>query len=146
MPATFTRRILFNLYPGVPDPTPWELFLSRNHTPPYISAVPEVIHRRLSLTPHLSPFAPRPFLILATDGLRELYDGLEREEAAQQWVDAAGAAFGEGRMPNANPDNMALRILRTALGGDDLEAVSQMVTLEMESPWMDDTTVVVHVL
>ena len=90
--------------------------------------------------------SPRPFLILATDGLRELYDGLEREEAAQQWVDAAGAAFGDAKSPNANLDNMALRVLRAALGGDDLEAVSQMMTLEMESPWMDDTTIVVHVL
>ncbi|KZV72474.1 protein serine/threonine phosphatase 2C [Peniophora sp. CONT] len=145
MPAVFTRRILFNLYPGVPDPTPWELFLSRNHTPPYISAVPEVTHRRLPSSPS-DPSSPRPFLLLATDGLRELYDGLEREEAAQQWVDAAGAAFGDDKSPSANPDNMALRVLRTALGGNDLEAVSQMITLEMESPWMDDTTVVVHVL
>ena len=64
----------------------WELFLSRNHTPPYISAVPEVVHRRLPPVPKPGVAAsPRPFLILATDGLRELYDGLEREEAAQQW-------------------------------------------------------------
>ncbi|KAI0303292.1 phosphatase 2C-like domain-containing protein [Multifurca ochricompacta] len=129
-PAIFTRRVLYNLYPGVADPTPWEVFLARNRTPPYISSEPDVIHRRLG--------HPRSLLILATDGLGELYDGAGRGERVADWAryvaEGAGAA------------NLALRLLRHALGGEDLMSISQMITLDMETPWMDDTTIIVQAL
>jgi pyruvate dehydrogenase phosphatase len=146
MPAEFTRRILYNLYPGVPDPTPWEVFLRRNNTPPYISAEPEVVHRRLPR----APGARRPFLILATDGLSELYADFDtqalppRAVLAERWTACVGGAWvHNGRVPN---ENLALRLLRDALGGEDTVQVSQMLTLDMDDPWMDDTTVVVQVL
>ena len=50
---------------------------------------------------------------------------------------------GEGE---GEEDNLALRLLRRALGGEDLLSISQMITLEMESPWMDDTTIIVQAL
>ena len=135
-PALFTRRVLYNLYPGVADPTPWETFLSRNRTPPYISSEPDIVHRRLG--PHTS------FLILATDGLSELYDGAGRADMVADWArcvaDAADAAAGAGK------ENLALRLLRHALGGEDLMSISQMITLDMETPWMDDTTIIVQAL
>jgi pyruvate dehydrogenase phosphatase len=142
-PAIFTRRVLYNLYPGVADPTPWETFLSRNRTPPYISSEPDVIHRRLG---------PRSFLILATDGLSELYDGAGRSDMVADWarcVAEAGARASAKAMESekdGEEENLALKLLRRALGGEDLMSISQMITLEMESPWMDDTTIIVQAL
>jgi pyruvate dehydrogenase phosphatase len=153
-PAIFTRRVLYNLYPGVADPTPWETFLARNRTPPYISSEPDVIHRRLG---------PRSFLILATDGLSELYDGAGRSDMVADWARyvADAGARASVKATKAKPDenesesekekdgeedNLALGLLRRALGGEDLMSISQMITLEMESPWMDDTTIVVQAL
>ena len=43
----FTRRILYNLLPGFHNTSPWEEFLVRNLSPPYISAEPDIVHRRL---------------------------------------------------------------------------------------------------
>jgi pyruvate dehydrogenase phosphatase len=43
-------------------------------------------------------------------------------------------------------ENLALGLLRRALGGEDLMSISQMITLDMESPWMDDTTIIVQAL
>jgi pyruvate dehydrogenase phosphatase len=124
--------VLYNLYPGVADPTPWETLLARNRTPPYISAVPDVVHRRLST---------RSFLILATDGLSELYDGAPRAEMAADWARCIAEA-----PQNAKGENLALRLLRHALGGEDLMNISQMITLDMDTPWMDDTTIIVQAL
>ncbi|KAF8471622.1 protein serine/threonine phosphatase 2C [Russula ochroleuca] len=147
-PAIFTRRVLYNLYPGVADPTPWETFLARNRTPPYISSVPDVVHRRLG---------PRSLLILATDGLSELYDGAGRADMVADWalcVAEAEARVGarakvgstEEKEGLGEGENLALRLLRRALGGEDLMSISQMITLDMETPWMDDTTIIVQVL
>ncbi|THH17995.1 hypothetical protein EW146_g2933 [Bondarzewia mesenterica] len=152
-PALFTRRILYNLYPGIPDSSPWDNFLNRNLTPPYISSHPEVVHRPLSrphgLTNGQGRKTPSSFLILATDGLTALYDGFEREEMARECTRHIGAALsaaasrGTGEVDG---QNLALELLRQALGGDDLIKVSQMLTLDMERPWMDDTTIVVQAL
>ena len=139
--------MLYNLYPGVADPTPWETFLSRNRTPPYISSEPDVVHRRLG---------PRSFLILATDGLSELYDGAGRSDMVADWARCVAEAGGAARHGRASAkdggeeeeeeENLALGLLRRALGGEDLMSISQMITLEMESPWMDDTTIIVQAL
>lgn len=134
--------MLYNLYPGIADPAPWEAVLSRNRTPPYISSEPDVIHRRLG---------PRSFLILATDGLSELYDGAGRSDMVADWArcvaeSVSAKAKESGKKEEGEDDNLALRLLRRALGGEDLMSISQMITLEMESPWMDDTTIIVQAL
>ncbi|KAI0255277.1 phosphatase 2C-like domain-containing protein [Lactifluus subvellereus] len=132
-PAIFTRRVLYNLYPGIPDPTPWETLLALNRTPPYISSEPDIVHRRLG---------PRSFLVLATDGLSELYEGPgARADMVADWARCIAEA---GRAPGK--ENLALRLLRHALGGDDLMSISQMITLDMETPWIDDTTIIVQAL
>jgi hypothetical protein len=41
---------------------------------------------------------------------------------------------------------MALRLLREALGGDDAAAVSTVLTLDMDTPWIDDIAIVVQQL
>ena len=121
------------------DPTPWETFLARNRTPPYISSEPDVVHRRLS-----PRSAGRTFLVLATDGLSELYDGSPRAEMAADWARCVAEAAAEAQ--SVKSENLALRLLRHALGGDDLMSISQMVTLDMDTPWMDDTTIIVQAL
>ncbi|KAJ3862617.1 hypothetical protein EV359DRAFT_65476 [Lentinula novae-zelandiae] len=35
-PPELTRRILYNLFPGFHDTSPWDEFLARNRTPPYL--------------------------------------------------------------------------------------------------------------
>jgi hypothetical protein len=42
-------------------------------------------------------------------------------------------------------ENLGLRLLRGAFGGEDLMimSISQVITLDMERPWMDDTTIIV---
>ncbi|TFY81596.1 hypothetical protein EWM64_g2413 [Hericium alpestre] len=152
-PAEFTRRILYNLYPGIPDSSPWDDFLSRNRTPPYISSQPEVLHRQLTGPSSHAQLRTIPsFLILATDGLTELYDGWDRDEMAEDWARCIGSAHypqtkASGPTTSApGSDNLALHLLRHALGGEDVVQVSQMLTLDMTTPWMDDTTIVVQAL
>lgn len=146
-PPEFTRRILYNLYPGFHNTSPWEEFLVLNLTPPYISAAPEITHRRLNTRPASPTSSPTPtsrFLILSSDGLSDLCQGPGQQRVLGAWaynlrrnigVDTAGKS-----------GNMALRLLWQALGGEDGDSVSRVLTLEMDSSWIDDTSIVVQVL
>lgn len=49
-------------------------------------------------------------------------------------------------MPGHESRNLALRLLRRALGGDDRASVSKVLTLDMEVAWIDDTSIVVQTL
>jgi pyruvate dehydrogenase phosphatase len=143
-PPEFTRRILYNLFPGFHDTSPWEEFLVRNQTPPYISAVPEITHRHLE---PLSPHTPHSrFLILFSDGFTDLCSSLGQQWVLTNWARsmvrkraAAGAAGGK-----AASTNMALQLLREALGGEDCFSVSRVLTLDMDVAWIDDTAIVVQ--
>jgi len=42
--------------------------------------------------------------------------------------------------------NMALSLLRKALGGEDRFSVSRVLTLDMDVAWIDDTAIVVQTL
>lgn len=187
-PATFTRRVLYNLYPGIPDSTPWDTFLDRNKSPPYISSHPDITHRRLRKRSSSSSSSyPRFHLILATDGLTDLYDGSERQAMIDDWASCIsmiprrsspsvlpsflsglpalfsaltpaslsrilqGHTFNQGRTDSSTAvasNNLALRLLRRALGGEpvDVSKVSELLTMDMDSPWMDDTTIIVQAL
>ena len=100
----------------------WETFLAHNRTPPYISSEPDVIH------------GPNSFLILATYGLSELFDGAGRMDMVTEWAHCVAEATEDGEN-----ENLVLRLLCHALGEEDLVSISQMITLDMDSPWMDDT-------
>jgi pyruvate dehydrogenase phosphatase len=141
-PEIFTRRVHYNLYPGVPDPTPWEMFLAQNRTPPSISSEPDVVLRHLPPPPRAP--AARSFLILATDSLSELYDGTPCVEMAADWAHCITEAASEALY--AKGENLVLQLPRHALGGEDLISISQMVTLNMDTPWMDDMTIIVQAL
>jgi pyruvate dehydrogenase phosphatase len=134
-PPEFTRRILFNLFPGFRDTSPWEEFLNRNLTPPYISSNPEVIHRRLHS-------AYPQYLILNSDGFTDLVEDQGHHRLISKWA----RQLASGGRYTGSPSNTALRLLREALGGEDEAAVSAVLTLDMDVPWIDDITIVVQQL
>ncbi|KIK71005.1 hypothetical protein GYMLUDRAFT_33110 [Collybiopsis luxurians FD-317 M1] len=189
-PPEFTRRILYNLLPGFQDTSPWEEFLVRNRTPPYISTQPEISHVSLNNVENSTPessFAipltllPR-FLILCSDGFTDLCSTEGQEKIISDWahdVVAFPSQTDEGidrsninnilpmspsvssnphspfgspassgpSTPGYESRNMALRLLRRALGGDDRASVSRVLTLDMpEYAWIDDTSIVVQTL
>ncbi|KAG6856737.1 hypothetical protein H0H87_001337 [Tephrocybe sp. NHM501043] len=145
-PPVFTRRILYNLFPGFHNTSPWEEFLVRNHTPPYITAQPEVTHRRLD-----GPAQGPRFLILSSDGFADLCSGEGQQRIVASWAQGMLDQPFQihergGGVSKERPDNMALRLLRRALGGDDRYSVSRVLTLDMEVAWIDDTAIVVQTL
>lgn len=147
-PPEFTRRILYNLYPGFHNKSPWEEFLVLNHTPPYISNTPEITHRLLNTTPPSSPTStPTPtsrFLILSSDGLSDLCAGPGQERVLGSW--ARNLRRNIGTDTAGKSGNMALRLLWQAIGGEDSDSVSRVLTLEMDTSWIDDTSIVVQSL
>ncbi len=141
-PPEFTRRILYNLSPGFPDTSPWEEFLVRNRTPPYISTEPEIVHTQLGV---VSPPERSRFLILASDGFVDLCSNEGQEKIVRDWArDMQNMTADEGTHPGSG--NMALRLLRRALGGEDRFKVSKVLTLNMDVAWIDDTAIVVQTL
>lgn len=176
-PPAFTRRILYNLFPGFHNTSPWEEFLVRNQTPPYITAEPQIIHRRLDGDGESNPLAapglkrtktkfslhadPQPptqsatplprFLILASDGFSALCDGERQERVIESWARSMVARDPPASVTDAQPgsrmDNMALRLLRLALGGDDRFGVSRLLTLDVpDDSWIDDTSIVIRTI
>ena len=180
----FTRRILYNLLPGFHNTSPWEEFLVRNLTPPYISAEPDIIHRRLdtcessnttssesnghiplTITNNI-PFTKKPFrtikkqsgpmnplprfLILASDGFADLCEGEGQTRIIESWANSMVSRNPPESVTDSKPwsqqDNMALRLLRRTVGGENRFGVSKVLTLEMDGAWIDDTSIVVQTL
>jgi pyruvate dehydrogenase phosphatase len=132
LPAVYTERVFLNANPGI-IPTDVRGFIGRNITPPYMSGVPEVQH--LGIVQGTSSF-----LLMCSDGLMDLYEDqrLELDEIlSKKWVDKVGRGY-------SKKGNLALSVLREALGGEDKEKVSRMITVEMSFKWMDDTTILVQ--
>ncbi|KAL1743054.1 phosphatase 2C-like domain-containing protein [Schizophyllum fasciatum] len=108
--------------------------------PPYILNTPDV-H-----TVHLSEAdVDEYFLILASDGLADCdtYEPLEPPDLAVAWAEVLRAELEQERSAGARP-NLALSLVRAALGGSDERQVSRNMTVEMDDRWMDDTTVIVQ--
>ena len=146
-PPEFTRRILYNLYPGFHNTAAWEEFLELNHTPPYISSKPEITHRRLdrpSSAAENGQAALSRLLILSSDGLTDLCQGPGQQRVIGTWARNLQRNVGEGT--GVTSGNMALRLLWQALGAEDNDSVSRVLTLDMNTSWIDDTAIVVQVL
>ncbi|KIY68778.1 protein serine/threonine phosphatase 2C [Cylindrobasidium torrendii FP15055 ss-10] len=127
-PPEFTRRILYNLSPGLPDKSPWEEFLNRNKSPPYVSTEPEIVHRQLD-------DSTQRFLVLCSDGFVDLCRAEGENAVIDDWA------------KHWRGDNLALGLLHRALGGEDTYRVSKVLTLQdMEGAWIDDTALVVQTL
>ncbi|KAI8993784.1 phosphatase 2C-like domain-containing protein [Trametes punicea] len=124
-----------------------EPHVSRIRTPPYLSNTPDVYHVRLTTEGAHSSGAiaasPR-VLILCSDGLSDLYDGYSFQDMANEWTHVVGRAFDSNSGAGAERANLALLLLREAIGGSDTQLVSRNLTVEMEERWMDDTTIVVQ--
>ena len=128
----YTKRVLFNSSrSGFLMPEKVRKYLGRNSTPPYLSSTADVKHQTLN--------SDAKFLIMCSDGLIDLSeDRLKLQEVlAKSWSNLVGKYYDE-------EGNLALRLLREAIGGDDEIKVSRMITVEMSYRWMDDTTVIIQ--
>ncbi|KAI0829675.1 protein serine/threonine phosphatase 2C [Trametes gibbosa] len=131
-----------------------EPHIPRIRTPPYLSSKPDVYHiplRKGEGRGQVSGNAAQPrILILCSDGLSDLYEGYSFQDMAEEWVQVVGRELdsldsrttaGSGTGSRAN---LAMTLLREAIGGSDTQLVSRNLTVEMEERWMDDTTIVVQ--
>lgn len=136
LPAIYTKKVFMAAQPGFSFTTKVEDFLGRNLTPPYVSNRADIQHVDTST---LEATSLR--LIMCSDGLVDLYmsEARQIDELADDWVQLlAKKDVSEGNV------NLALCLLRDALGGDDAERVSRMMTVEMCYRWVDDTTIIVQ--
>ncbi|KAJ6557177.1 protein serine threonine phosphatase 2C [Mycena sp. CBHHK59/15] len=133
LPTIYTTRVFMNSKPGFQFSTKIGEFLGRNLTPPYMSAVSDVQHVDVR-----SLGATEAFLVLASDGLVDLSGdtyGMDYREpvvGGQKWVEVLGRKERSG--------NGALYLVRDAMGQDE-DSVSSLLTVESDSRWIDDTTV-----
>lgn len=136
-PPEFTRRILYNISPGNVNTSPWEEFLVRNISPPYISSTPEVTH--YSLDP--SQDSIQKYLILYSDGFTDIC--VNRQHSVVQRWSRTLRRDDDSELGSSN--NKALQLLWHGLGGQPL-SVSRALTLKLDVPWMDDIAIVVQSL
>jgi pyruvate dehydrogenase phosphatase len=129
LPSIYANRVGRIAYADAHIISKIDGFLPRSLTPPYLSNVPHVEHVDLR-----GIATGEAVLILASDGLGDLVNEHNKLPLtlAEHWVKLA-----------AGSDQPAMIILRDAMGGDDMEKASFWITVEMEEPWMDDTTIVV---
>ncbi|KAH9855204.1 protein serine/threonine phosphatase 2C [Lenzites betulinus] len=129
-----------------------EPHIPRIRTPPYLSSKPDVYHIPLKNADsgdrgQVSGHAAQPrILILCSDGLSDLYEGYSFQDMADEWVQTIGRELDSRSIPGPGAGhhaNLALTLLREAIGGSDTQLVSRNLTVEMEERWMDDTTIVV---
>ena len=80
-------------------------------------------------------------MIMCSDGLLDLYDdkGFDLDDMVSIWSDIVVS----GKQRDAK-QNLALLLLRESIGGQDLEKISQMMTVDLCFRWMDDTTILVQ--
>lgn len=127
-----------------------ESFIQHNLTPPYISNMPDVNYVNLKAKRRPGDeTSPRMCLLMFTDGLVDLYDEELAEDIEflfRRWMNVITGQLDSSHQSKEVHRNGALSLLRDALGGEDEEIVSSMMTVEMEDKWMDDTTVVFEIL
>ncbi|TDL24204.1 protein serine/threonine phosphatase 2C [Rickenella mellea] len=141
LPGMFSRRIFKKMRSRHPLDLADD-FIDRIRTPPYISNIPDVYHRRLRRS-HGEEYLDKA-LILCSDGLTDLYDGRIAEDVINRWARVIGDGMTDHSRKRRGSSNLAMRLLRDAIGGDDLIKVSRNLTVEMDERWMDDTTILVQ--
>ncbi|KAH7908418.1 phosphatase 2C-like domain-containing protein [Hygrophoropsis aurantiaca] len=144
LPGMYTRRVFARHTPDWLSPTLIQQYAKRLITPPYVSNIPEIHHHSLNTNSR-----EEIFLMLCSDGLPDLYDGidihLDDQQMVDRWVQIVGRSLSSRvEKDGVVPANLALRLLRDAIGGDNVELVSRNVTLEMEDKWMDDVTILIQ--
>jgi len=156
LPSLFTRKVILNASPGLRVSVPVESYLDRIVTPPYVSNVAEIHHRKLGTSKgngltgeegegesegvgegggKETASTQEKYLNLSSDGLSDLYRSKTEAETRQEWAEVIGkasVAVGEDANGNGNgkkKKNKALELLRAAIGGEDEENVSMYLTL-----------------
>ncbi|KAG1735086.1 phosphatase 2C-like domain-containing protein [Suillus paluster] len=141
VPSVYTRRAFAPHLQDWLPPRQVVEYASRILTPPYVSDLPEVYHYSLDISKQ------EVFLILSSDGLQDMYDSHDiqwsDQEMADRWVGLVGRHMHSTKDVDMQ-GNLALRLLRDAVGGNNTELVSRNLTLEMEDKWMDDITILVQ--
>jgi pyruvate dehydrogenase phosphatase len=109
-------------------------FLDRNLTPPYLSNQAESRHFKLKVD------MEEAYLIMCSDGLLDLYkESKDLPKLTEKWFRIIDEVS-----PQIGNTNLAVRLLRDGMGGNDNERVSRLITVEMEHKWMDDTSIIVQ--
>ncbi|KAG2051788.1 protein serine/threonine phosphatase 2C [Suillus hirtellus] len=140
LPRIYAEKIFLNVEPGFRVPAAIASFIPRNLSPPYVSNLASVhyvdLHEQSSCD---------CFIVMCSDGLVDLYmDDPDHVESltslVQKWVGIAGDVVKD------DIQEAMLRLLRHALGAEDIDSVSRMLNVDMPVPYMDDTTVILQVL
>ncbi|KAJ7287708.1 phosphatase 2C-like domain-containing protein [Mycena rebaudengoi] len=131
IPSLYTSRVFANLNQDWISQASLQQFSARIFTPPYVSNIPDVYHHSLPNRPW--------FLILCSDGLpaTEIYENMDLSAMVRAWTHLVGQLL-DSQTP---PTNLALSLLRAAIGGADERKVSRILTAEMEERWMDDVSI-----
>ncbi|KAI0342052.1 protein serine/threonine phosphatase 2C [Trametopsis cervina] len=146
-PAIYTEKVFSKVE------APWmtahslEKYVPLIKTPPYVSGKPEVYHRKIRRDRRHGSNAGEAFLITCSDGLLDLTaDTFDRtvERRVNRWVNIVGEELDKELLERRQRTNLALKLLRDAIGGDDLHLASRTLTVEMEEKWIDDTTIIVQ--
>lgn len=140
LPRIYTEKIFLNVKPGFRVPAAIESFIPRNLSPPYVSNLASVRYVNL----HAQSGCDH-FILMCSDGLVDLYaDNPDRAESltslVQKWMGIVGDVVRD------DIQEAMLRLFRHALGAEDIDSVSCMLTVDMPVAYMDDTTVILQVL
>jgi pyruvate dehydrogenase phosphatase len=130
LPAIYTRRVFAVLSSDFATQ-----YAERILTPPYVSNISDTYHRDIDPVDS--------FVVLCSDGLPDLNSGMNIQQLADQWVTVVGQILDSVTSDDDMP-NLSLCLLRDAIGGDDVDAVSRYLTLEMDDKWIDDISIVVQ--
>ena len=135
LPAVYTEKVFLKRKDGFRVRTKVEEFTLNNLTPPYLTATPEVVHKKLESAQYS--------LVLCSDGMTDLYceRGISEGEANQR-IARIALQKGDDEVVTGLGDNKALFIIKDGLG-EDLEMQSAFLTIDIDFPHLDDTTVIV---
>lgn len=129
LPATYTYKVFHNIDADWIAQHDISACVPRLLTPPYVSNQPDVFHRRLR-HPSGSGNTVDGFVILCSDGLQDLYDGLSEQDMADEWVRVVGRELDASLRNQRSRGNLAMGLLRDAMGGDDTRLLSRNLTVE----------------
>ncbi|KAI0758325.1 protein serine/threonine phosphatase 2C [Irpex lacteus] len=142
LPGVYTEKIFSNVQ------APWmhshnlEKYVPRIRTPPYVSIKPDVYFHNIRQY-KVRRGSTDVFLMTCSDGLFDLHNEASHPSTdclARRWVQVIGQEIDKER---GSPANLALKLLRDAIGGD-IHSASRTLTVEMEEKWTDDTTIIVQ--
>lgn len=142
VPAAYTEHVFLRAKPGFRVHSSVEAFTKRNLTPPYLSAIPDVVQVSLEGGAQGTP----QFVLLMSDGVVDEsvlhVRGTTERQSFQRWVELVGARLDAGEPATSN---LALPILRDVYGGANEQQLSAYLTLESNEKWIDDTSIQVVV-